>query len=293
MQRNIRKVDAERGDSLDEEKIYLDINEWNELLGIDDSYKAPDALWAILRDKQRREDLFRETLERHRYNVGYDWFHRYFQDEHADRANKKQDFTPDSVATLLTRLVGGDRKPGDTYYEPCAGTGGITITKWDADRRATPFFDYVPSMFLYQTEELSDRAIPFLLFNLAIRGMNASVVHGDVLARRGVKGAFLVQNENDDHMQFSAIYTFPYNEASADYFNVEWTQVEANRHAPVDVIGDFPAHLGGNAFLDAVKPPVTLNTCGDCGKVFDDKRTAFDYSPELGDLCAVCAEQAD
>ena len=274
-----------------EEKIYLDIDEWNTLLGIDDSYKAPDALWAILRDKERREALFRETLERHRYNVGYDWFHRYFQDEHADRKNLSQDFTPDSVATLLSRIV-GEAKPGDSYYEPCAGTGGITIRKWDEDRRATPFFDYVPSMFLYQVEELSDRAIPFLLFNLAIRGMNASVVHGDVLSRTA-KGAFLVQNERDDHMQFSAIYTMPYNESSADYFAVKWASKESDRHAPIDAVGDFPAHLGGNAFLEAVQrsTAVIIEACGKCGTVFTEGgAAAFDYSPDYGDLCAECAE---
>lgn len=273
-----------------EEKVYLDIAEWNELLGIDDSYKAPDALWAILRDKERRETLFRETLDRHRYNVGYDWFHRYFQDDHADRANKKQDFTPDSVSTLLSWLV-GEAQPGESYYEPCAGTGGITITKWDVDRRNTPFFDYVPSMFLYQVEELSDRAIPFLLFNLAIRGMNASILHGDVLSRKA-KGAFFVQNENDDHMQFSAIYTMPYNEASADYFAVKWADKEADRYAPIDVVGDFPAHLGGKAFLEAVQrnTAVIIEACGKCGTAFTDAVSAYDYSPDLGDICEGCTE---
>lgn len=276
---------------MSEEKIYLGIDEWNTLLGIDDSYKAPDALWTILRDVERRGELFRETLARHRYSVGYDWFHRYFQDEHADRAKMKQDFTPDSVSTLLSRIV-GNAKPGESYYEPCAGTGGITIRKWDEDRLATDFFDYVPSMFLYQVEELSDRAIPFLLFNLAIRGMNASVVHGDVISR-SAKGAFFVQNEHDDHMQFSAIYTMPYNESSADYFAVKWTSKEADRHAPIDDVGDFPAHLGGSAFLEAVQRSnsVIIEACGKCGAVFaEDGATATDYSPDYGDLCAGCGE---
>lgn len=273
-----------------EERIYLGIDEWNELLGINDSYKAPDALWAIIRDKDRREDLFRKALELHNYDVGYDWFHRYFQDEHADRASKKQDFTPDSVVALLNDLVGAS-KPGETYYEPAAGTGGITIRKWDVDRRATPFFEYVPSMFLYQVEELSDRAIPFLLFNLAIRGMNASVVHGDVLSRKNVKGAFFVQNEKDDHLQFSAIYTMPYNDTTADYFSVDWTDKEDDRHAPIDEVGDFPAHLGGNDFLDAFRSNIPKDSCGKCGVEFTEGGAyAFEYSPDYGDLCEGCAE---
>ncbi|MGN7387742.1 N-6 DNA methylase [Sporosarcina sp. SAFN-015] len=275
-----------------EERIYLEISEWNALLGIDDSYKAPDALWAILRDRERREELFRKALELHRYNVDYDWFHRYFQDEHADRAQKKQDFTPNSVATLLSELVSGGRKVGDTYYEPCAGTGGIIIRQWHADRiRHTPF-DYLPSMYLYQAEELSDRALPFLLFNLAIRGMNASVVQVDVLSRKGAKGAWLVQNTNDDHLQFSTIHLFPYDDATADYFSVEWTAFDAGRYEPFDPVGDFPAHLGGNEFLDAVRHEVaeTIVTCDKCAAVLPDG-VAFDYSPEYGDVCEGCAEE--
>lgn len=264
--------------------VYLSSEKWNELFGIDDSYKAPSALWAILRDKEKREDLFRETLELHRCDVGYDWFHEYFQDEHADRKEKKQDFTPGSVSQLLSALV-GDAEPGNTYYEPCAGTGGITLAKWDADRRSTPFFDYVPSMFLYQVEELSDRAIPFLLFNLAIRGINASVVHGDVLSRKDAKGAFLVQNELDNHLGFSGIYTMPYNDDSADYFSVKWTDTELSRHADVDEVGDFPAHLGGNAFLDVVRSDNAdvVEVCGSCGCA-----GGLTESSEYGTICVDC-----
>jgi len=268
-------------------QIYLGIDEWNALLGISDSYEAPGALMAILRDKERREELFRQALEAHRYNIDYDWFHRYFQDEHADRAQKKQDFTPNSVASLLSAIASSERKEGDTYYEPCAGTGGILIRQWNADRiRHTPF-DYLPSMYLYQAEELDDRALPFLLFNLAIRGMNASVVQVDVLTR---KGAWLVQNTRDDHMQFSDIHLFPYDSASAEYFNVEWTADTAKRYAPFDPVGDFPEHLGGQAFLDAVKREDALVTCDKCNAVFPDG-VAFDYSPAYGDICEECAQK--
>lgn len=270
---------------------YLGIDEWNALLGIADSYEAPAALLAILRDKDRREALFREALEAHNYDVTYDWFHRYFQDEHADRAEKKQDFTPNSVASLLSGIVSGDRKEGDTYYEPAAGTGGILIRQWQADRIRHSPFDYTPSMYLYQAEELSDRAIPFLLFNLALRGINASVVHVDVLSRKAAKGAWLVQNTRDDFLAFSDIHLFPYDDASADYFNVEWTQIESKRYAPFDTVGDFPEHLGGQAFLDAVKRDTAeiIEVCAACGAIFPDG-IAYDYSPDYGDICAGCAE---
>lgn len=180
--------------------------QYNDLLGITESYEAPSKLMAILRNKSEREVLFKAFLEAFDYDVSYDWFTDYFQDEHADRKTQKQDFTPLSVTTLVAKLVGG----GPTHYEPCAGTGGMTIAAWQNDRMKHSPFDYRPSWYLYTCEELSDRALPFLLFNLLIRGMNAVVVHGDVLSRKAY-GAFFVQNDADDHLTFSSLNILPYN----------------------------------------------------------------------------------
>ena len=62
----------------------------------------------------------------------------------------------------------------------------------------TPF-DYEPRDYYYTAEELSDRAIPFLLFNMLIRGMNGNVVQCDVLTREAT-GAFFIQNDANDFM---------------------------------------------------------------------------------------------
>ncbi|PAE09433.1 methylase, partial [Niallia circulans] len=62
----------------------------------------------ILRYKQQREQLFAAMLAEFNYDVSYDWFTDYFQDEHADRKNKKQDFTPRSLTTLVSALIGDD-----------------------------------------------------------------------------------------------------------------------------------------------------------------------------------------
>jgi type I restriction-modification system DNA methylase subunit len=199
----------------------------NELLGINESYKAPDRLMQILFDRERRESLFQEFLTAFNYDVSYDWFHEYFMDEHADRRNKKQDFTPQSIAKLVTSLV-GDNYDG-LHYEPCAGTGGMTIAAWNRDRMQHSPFDYRPSWYVYHCEELSDRALPFLLFNLAIRGMNAVVVHCDVLSRKAY-GAFFIQNENDDHLQFSTINVLPYTDSMAKYLAVTWAEQRYKSH---------------------------------------------------------------
>lgn len=208
----------------------------NKLLGISDSYQAPAKIMEVLYDRKKREELFMNFLEAFDFDVSYDWFHEYFQDEHADRKNKKQDFTPVCLADLLVSLVGG-RGIG---YDCAAGTGGITIRKWQEDRIQTSPFEYRPSDYLYVCEELSDRAIPFLLFNALIRGMNAIIIHCDVLSRNAY-GVFFVQNDKDDHMQFSSLNVMPYSKSVSDFLAVKFVE---ERYAKLIESTEFPSHLG-------------------------------------------------
>lgn len=209
----------------------------NKLLGIDDSYKAPSRLMEVLRNKDERESLFMSFLEAFDYDVSYDWFHEYFQDEHADRKVKKQDFTPRCVNELITKLVGNDDYNG-MHYEPCAGTGGMTITAWNRDRYKHSPFDYRPSWYVYHCEELSDRALPFLLFNAMIRGMNAVIIHCDVLTRESY-GAFFVQNDYDDHLKFSSLNVLPYSDGVAKELAVKWVE---QRYKPLVETPGIPYH---------------------------------------------------
>lgn len=224
--------------------------EYNRLLGITESYNAPFALWKILRDKEKRESLYMEFLEAFDGDVSIDWFHEYFQDEHADRKAKKQDFTPMSVAKLVSHLIGDTSKGDGTFYEPAAGTGGMTIKRWDDDRMQHSPFEYTPSMYFYTCEELSERAIPFLLFNLSVRGMNALVVQCDVLTRTA-QGAWLVQNDRNDHFQFSNIYRLPYSEDVEKFCSVKFVE---EKYGTVDVPRELPKWLFG----DMEKKQLTL-----------------------------------
>lgn len=215
------------------------VYEINKLLGVKESYQAPDALMKILYDKDRREALARSLLSLFNYDVSKDWFHTYFQDEHADRKKKKQDFTPDGVAELTARLTGG----GFSRCDIASGTGGLTIKTWHNDRLKHTPFDYRPSYYFYHCEELSDRALPFLLFNLAVRGMNATVIHGDTLSRRGVKGVFFVQNDYDNHLRFSSINLMPYSEPVRKAFGISSWADEEERHKPIKETLGFPDYL--------------------------------------------------
>lgn len=185
----------------------------HELLGVDEVYKAPDTLMTILFDKEKREELFRRFLV-HETDVSYEWFMQYFEEEQADRKNKKQDFTPKSVSTLLSKIVSGNQ-----YYEVAAGTGGILIQAWQEQRLNDNPFTYRPSNYWYHVEELSDKAIPFLLFNMLIRGMNGIVVHGDALTRE-IKNVYFLQNTKDDYLGFSDLNVMPRNEFTEKEFNV-------------------------------------------------------------------------
>jgi hypothetical protein len=202
----------------------------NQLLGIDEPFKAPDRLMEILLDKELREKTFREFLKVST-DVSFDQFHAYFEAEQAGRKKLKQDFTPQSIAILLDKLVG---HRGHTYHENAAGTGGIVITKWYADMMSESPFTYMPHEYFYYCEELSDRATPFLIFNLALRGMNAIVFHGDAIERT-CRGVFFIQNAKDNYMGFSDVNVMPYSDDVKEEFSItEWVGEPYPAHVETD-----------------------------------------------------------
>lgn len=223
--------------------MQFDVETVNSILEIDDAYKAPDKIMELISDKESREMLFKKFLNVSS-DLSFDWFHQYFEDEQAQRKKMKQDFTPDSVARLLSRVVNADISKANndgthTYFEPTAGTGGILISRWDFDRRndALNFkgkngghqlskwasvLTYDPRRYWYQAEEMSDRAVPFLLFNMSIRGMNGVVIQCDALTRQ-TKDIWFIRNDTPDYERFSEIIKLPHTELWAKEFNVsEW-----------------------------------------------------------------------
>lgn len=107
------------------------------------------------------------------------------------------------------------------------GTGGILITRWWSDCLEDPihlskvdkkaldqnpgisFFTYDPRNYWYQVEEMSDRAIPFLIFNMAIRGMNGVAVQCNSLSREA-KEAYFIRNDSDNFLGFSKVIKLPH-----------------------------------------------------------------------------------
>lgn len=153
----------------------IDNNSINEILGIKESYELPDRLMELLLDNNTDElfDRFK-SLES---DMSYDWFTDYFQEQHSNRDSMMQDFTPKELCRLLPMLA----DEYDSVADVCCGTGGLTIAAWNKNPQA-----------LFYCEELSTRAFPLLLFNLAIRNITAVAVNKDVL-KNEIYGIYKVE----------------------------------------------------------------------------------------------------
>lgn len=218
----------------------FDVKTVNKILGIDESYKAPERMLNLMLDDEKRPEIFKKFLDVST-DMSFDWFHQYFEDEQSERKSKKQDFTPDSIAKLMNGLVEADRESGQ-YFEPAAGTGGILIKRWWNDRAEDPvhlahvkqsvldrnrgisLFTYDPRNYWYQAEEMSDRAVPFLIFNMSIRGMNGAIVQCDSLNRK-TKEVYFIRNNTSDYLAFSDVIKMPHNQEVEQFYHIkEWVK---------------------------------------------------------------------
>ena len=212
--------------------------DYNKIFEVSDSYQAPAKIMEILFNEQKRKLLFMKLLEVNNYEVDFDWFYEWFQEEQAERKTKKQDFTPKNVADLMSKLVMTGTESDGNYYEACAGTGAIMIKHWDNFRRTFSPFDYKPQYHFAVVEELSDRTVPFLLLNMMIRGMNGIVIHGDCLTRE-CKNAYFICNQKNDHLQFSGISVIPHTERFEKELNVKFKNKEYKEHLELMSIEDI------------------------------------------------------
>ncbi|CCX53595.1 n-6 DNA Methylase [Veillonella sp. CAG:933] len=136
----------------------------NDYFNEKEGYKIPQLLTdALLGDG--REALLK-YLDEHTPDKFADSLRDDYQNEHGDRDKLKQDFTPDGIVRVVRGIVGD----GHRYADICAGTGALTLANM-RDRA-----DYT-----VYAEEFSERTVPFLLANLALRNAEGYVVNGDSL----------------------------------------------------------------------------------------------------------------
>lgn len=183
----------------------------------------------ILFHKETRENFYRKMLEKNT-DVSHDSFRKYFEEYSAERKSHGQDYTPNEVSDLLSTLTDSGNNLNNKYngYDACAGTGTLIISKWWHDMVQETPFTYSPHNYFYICEEIADNAIPYLLHNLALRGMNCIVIHGDVLDRK-VKQIYFVQNSKDNFLGFSDINVMPHNDTVKSEFSVnKWIEKPIN-----------------------------------------------------------------
>lgn len=99
-------------------------------------------------------------------DLSIDWMQMIYQYYLADRKDKKQDYTPVSLAQFMGLLAGNSER----IVDMCAGSGALIIQKWNQkpDIRFTAL-------------EIDENVIPFLLFNMVLRNIQCRVVQMDAL----------------------------------------------------------------------------------------------------------------
>lgn len=135
-----------------------------EIFRISDIKKLSDALMeCVIRNDTDKMQAFRDLVEN---DLSRDWLQMIYQYYCADRKEKKQDYTPKCLAGFMSRLIG----EADTIVDLCAGSGALTIQRWCQNHDQK-----------FRLYELDEKVIPYLLFNLALRNISASVCRADVI----------------------------------------------------------------------------------------------------------------
>lgn len=178
-----------------------------EIFGITDITFLPIAAMKIIESPiEERNRVYRLLLEANNFDVSTDWFQPVYEAELSEGKRKGQHFTPSGVHYLLSALTSGESSK--RVHEPTAGTGALIIGDWWNSVSKKMPWEVFPSDKYYMAWELSDRAIPLLLINLSIRGIMATIYHGNVLERT-IKAKYLLVSRTDDALGFSDIISDP------------------------------------------------------------------------------------
>ena len=168
---------------------------------IEDLRDLPEAVMNLLQgDIERRDEVYKELIRINNNDMSYDWFQDIDESELSERKQKKQDFTPNALGVICSKLT----SQTGSVHEPTAGNGSMIIADWWERCRKKMPWECFPSQNMVTCWELSARSIPILLLNLSIRGIMGYVYHGDVLENE-VKQKYILLNRKDDALAFSEV----------------------------------------------------------------------------------------
>lgn len=171
------------------------------LFGIEDLKDLPNAVINLLEeDIDARNEVYKELIRKNNGDMSYDWFQEIYEIELSERKQKKQDFTPNILGVLCSKLT----SQSGSIHEPTAGNGSMIIADWWQRCKQKMPWEHFPSQNMVTCWELSARSIPILLLNLSIRGIMGYVYHGDILTRE-VKQKYILLNRKNDALAFSEV----------------------------------------------------------------------------------------
>lgn len=136
-----------------------------ELFGARERHELPAKMMAALLDDDERSAIVDRFLFAYP-DQDHDYLRDFFQETMAERNDLMQDYTPAGICQLVAGITGDRKRIADV----CAGTGSLTMAAWEKNKGSE-----------FVCFELSTAALPFLLFNITLRQMKATVIHGDVL----------------------------------------------------------------------------------------------------------------
>ncbi len=199
-----------------------------EICGVKEVFEVPQVLMKKLFSHEQSDLLNRIAVIYGDRQL--DQFRDFFQEEGADRKKLKQDYTPDGVAELLARVS----VSGKSLADICAGTGSLAIQ----------YLNYHPDVEFVRCEEFSAKVIPFLLINLAIRKIDAEVIHGDSLTRElfavyAIKDGVISQIDKPSDRKVDVVISNP-------PYSMPWTPIGDERF---DLYGLAPKTKADFAFL--------------------------------------------
>lgn len=143
---------------------------------------SPEEMGSALEASLGDEKKLKEFSDMVDGNLEKDWLQMIYQYYLADREEKKQDYTPSSIAELMGTLAGGS----DVVVDMCAGSGALIIQRW-AREKHTRFIAY----------EIDENVISFLLFNMVVRNIDCTVYQADVLGDRDPVRAWRVERGDE------------------------------------------------------------------------------------------------
>lgn len=133
-----------------------------ELFGVDN----PDNLGSALIESVSNTDKLKAFCDLVGGDLSVDWMQMIYQYYLADRKEKKQDYTPASLAQFMGILAGN----AEHIVDMCAGSGSLIIQKWNQNHDTT-----------FTAIEIDENVIPFLLFNMVLRNIRCDVYQMDAL----------------------------------------------------------------------------------------------------------------